>query len=727
MSIRTSLLSMSLASVCGVGFSQAATPQEILTRLAKVDAPAPLAPQQRALAMPALRYIPAAGTQMVYSMAHIGPGIIKCVGNEEFYDEEDASMLKNLGSVAISVGPGGDAALSALFGAAVAQSPMAIVGTLAESWADSAKPELGRIILSAIRESLVGMEKSMLESMSSFHMPPIYIAISPEPGAGDHNPAAFLYNNMAEDHEREMKENPDKASIWNEYRMMSSDMTDFFRAWLSDACNSSMPENAALREFVATKCGAEKKVHVLFKMQDESLIMIICADPAEITPPATPEQSMLYAPQLSALDAHGDNTMCIAWITPEMQNTLQEVSRTDRVPGRAISAAFTALGASDSADAPVFRAAAAGLARLDKFMTMPNVSKPETFVVWAEGSNTILEIQCESMGGSFKPGVLDFPSLLNQDNTFLYVASTSFVYNSPACDLNGLLPAVMDVGKGFMQTMNECDQDAIAEYAKMAEMLAPNALAIVAGAARSIEGLGDPVTLLVLDQDASQLPAVALSCGVTDRATVAAGWSDMISASKELAVKLGAPHIAQAIDSLPIIPRDMGNGAISYLLGPSLLPGFEPQVSVSNSRWVLGTSTKLNTSLMNSVEQPLPFAGFVASLNLRAVAGKIAKLGADHDLVTALTAIGGVHLCAVTTPDNTCVVRLQMEALPSEVAKALRDDTSDMYEEVAPMVITSSDDDDVEADDDAACDCGCNEGGECRCGSDDDDEEEVEE
>ena len=608
---------------------QAASPQESFAQLAQ-PAQALVAKQYTySAATPALSLLPQQTEGMVV-IPRVGEHLSRLMKNSCRSSEK----VQCLDSAALSLSPGSAETLRTLLTLAMHAQLVDRLEYMGELWLSAAKPEYEAAIKGSFDASLTQCAARLKQAVRGLHIPPIYAALTAASGK-DAEFEAF-YQEMTG------KMAADAASP-------KAQRCGLKPAEVEGYTGLEMPRAALLRRLLMPELRQEPDVaaalnegsiYLLTKKQGNAILLVLCSDPAEISLPASAAESLsnasaLQMPAASLPELPGADPLGVAWLAPAVIQAYALAGQQNDmvVLADTVASTFDKLAAEDAANAPAYAEASAGVKRLTStiFPQVPEAKVPATLTAWQTGDEVHLQFDYDAMGLHYEPGELRTASLSDAAETILYAESTA-VSSPYVPKTEGCVDSCTAIARGLTLTTVEGVQDEIAPRLMMVEAFAPELAALGEAASTVMSGLTAPCSLVLSHEPStpnpmlppdmtpkSLLPAIAFASGVKDRAALGEGWQKLVAAVQQGTDKLGGPQ--NIVSMLPVVPRVLGGSAVNYVLALPLLPGVEPQLTVSDKNFVLSTHTGLNNKMLALESSPaVPFCGFAARVNFAPLA-----------------------------------------------------------------------------------------------------------
>lgn len=600
-------LAMSVGAICTPADAKPVSAEDIYTAMqqpAKVEE-VDLAKRQAAL--PALGYLPA-GTDAYVAVAHVGQHISRALADEMLLDqpvEAAPPELVALESMALTMSEGSASAMRLLIPMLAGEQNMDI-----EDWIAEANPGDAEQMRAVLDQALRGQhQKAMDAFQQQWQMKPIYAVVTVKKGQ----------EKMVEE--------------WS--KMIVSII-------LATHANTATPVQHG--EFIGVKIAHPMGPHaalreccVMTKHSGTALVVAICAKPEDISLPGSVEESALASPRLSSCDAGTDDLFMVSYGSADFAKTVQEAGFSGIVrDAEVVRLIFESLGAADASRKEAFDKAAAGVGVL---MAQVNaiggaeIKQESVMLCRLNAQEFTMEYSEDAAEASYEPGSLRFVSQVADAANIFYCESTPYRAKAAGAAVGQILPALLDVGKGYALTLREEKKEEAELQLKLVEQLVPELTQLGQALSTVNAGLGQGGAVLM--DSAGSLPALfggtkgnrvamprlAYCRPVTNRANLTRGWNEILGAMGGIAGKLfGSPMLVQAL----AFPSKQVGDAISYsLYMPICTEHMIPNVTVSDKFFVAGTSSAYNEKLVSAGTGSTPFCGSVFSLNPESLASTL--------------------------------------------------------------------------------------------------------
>ena len=376
--------------------------------------------------------------------------------------------------------------------------------------------------------------------------------------------------------------------------------------------------------------GTERKVdaYLMYRMQGASLQVVLCGDPSQAKAPANAAESVLGRAELlnSRLSR---KTVAVISTSAAFNNICGGTPEMDNAVDFAVSV-FRKL----AADSPAFGRsgvyAAEGLEFLKQQLNQltPDTDSPSQLYVWLDKS-LHLEMVQDAAGMKFAPATMKQPAQLVNPDVAFYLESAPII-GAPQPDLPGILGAAGAVANGVVQTFEEpyrakrqAELDKVLSYRS-------DVLALADAVTTLDSGLTGSSTLVVTVPSSAQTVEAAWYSPVSNRAALADAWQQMMAIGERMQARAGKSGKCE--QPAPVVIGDATAYAMSIPAECQCpLAGMNPGVLVSNTDFVLGTSTAFNEAVLSTATGTMPLPGCVMQLRVLPAATVFSRLAADAE------------------------------------------------------------------------------------------------
>lgn len=630
MNIRTTLMLMA-ATVAAPVYAQ--QPAEVFTTLSAPSTVQATA-EQRAAAMPALAVMPA-DTEVCYTVTNL-PALFDSIHNAGMMSDRDYESMpeevKAVHSVAIGAGAGSGKTLEAL--SSIYSIAMYNEGgnDVLRNWAKMAVKEYQGAL-----EELA--DKTAKATIADFKTAISEIKVGPAYGvlvgtAGSEAMLQEWYNSLVEELQEEDGDNGFAAVNVNGFSGIKVQMP----AEEAEPSEWDDEYDIAMKQEVV-----KRTVYLLFKLEGNKIIAAVCENPEDIKLPATAQDSVLGTGKLAAADAKLDKGLhMVGYASAEATNAYKQMmyGLISRV-GNDLVNGFKALEAQGGENGSRFAAAAKGaetiLTSIRNYAFAAGKNPTFGMASWS-GSDMEFELAYDSTGVAYKPGKLSLLKQAADPNTVLYAEST--YWNNPnSPDLNQLIDCGLAVCDGVITTLPTAQQDEAEANMQMVKAFLPEVKEAIASFSLVTEGMDNTMGLVVDGNgtmpavlggkpgNTTAFPRIAFYSGVADRAKLSEGWDSILTVAGKVATKVGSdPAI---LNMLPIIPRTIGKSTSYSVALPMFTENLVPNITVSDSAFVLGSSSALNAEIAESATGTMDYTGCVCSIKFAPLAKMLRSIATD--------------------------------------------------------------------------------------------------
>lgn len=375
---------------------------------------------------------------------------------------------------------------------------------------------------------------------------------------------------------------------------------------------------------------ADRKVdaYLMYRMQGASLQVVLCGDPSQAKAPANAAESVLgraellnsrISRKLVAVISTSAAFNNICGGTPELDNAVDFVA-----------SVFRKL----AADSPAFGRsgvyAADGLEFLKQQLNQltPETDSPSQLYVWLDKS-LHLEMVQDAAGMKFAPATMKQPAQLVNPDVAFYLESAPII-GTQQPDLPGILGAAGAVANGVVQTFEEpyrakrqAELDKVLSYRS-------DVLALADAVTTLDSGLTGSSTVVVTVPSSTQTVEAAWYSPVSNRAALADAWQQMMVIGERMQARAGKSGKCE--QPAPVVIGDATAYAMSIPAECQCpLAGMNPGVLVSNTDFVLGTTSAFNEAMLSTATGTMPLPGCVMQLRVLPAATAFCRLAADAE------------------------------------------------------------------------------------------------
>lgn len=630
MNMRTTLMLMA-ATVAGPVFAQ--QPAEVYTALTAPSTVTATA-AQRAEAMPALAVL-SADCESCFTFTNI-PGFIDHLHAMGAIDDEDyADMpdeVRAVNSIAIAGGKGSAAMITTIMHLYLSYNADGMISALKHIVAGTA-PEYKDTLCAEVDKALAANMESFKALLAQGKIAPVYGVLVANPG----------YEPMiAEWYEMLTAEIAEEASYDDNMEFVTID--GFCGIKLQIPAEAAEPNPWSDEFEVAFMQEAVKRnLYVLFKLEGDTIISVVCEDPADINTAATPEESILGTDKLAKADAKLNNGLHLAFYADAATcNSYTQYNSEDITQvGKVVQNMFTALAAKGDSKQNTFTKAATAMGTfIDVWtnLTSGTSTMPTTgFVCW---NDTCIDadLSCDNLGNAAKPAKLSLLNKAADPNTIIYFES-AYPETCKLPHLNTLIDAGMDIAEGVIAIAPENERRTVTMEMAAVKAFLPDAKQAVEALGTITSGLDNSFALVVDNQatmptclggklgNTTAFPRIAFYSGVSDRSKLSEGWDALLSVAGNVAQKVG--YDPDVVQMLPIAPKMAGSATSYSIVMPWFTEDFVPNLTVSDSAFVVGSSAKLNAEIAETATGTLEFPGAVCTIKFAPLATTLRSVADD--------------------------------------------------------------------------------------------------
>ncbi len=630
MNIRTTLMLMA-ATVAGPVIAQ--QPVEVYTAMTATSTVTATA-AQRAEAMPALAVL-SADCESCFTFTNI-PAFIDHLHAMGAIDDDDyADMpdeIKAINSVAIGGGKGSAATLTTLMRMYRTYSANELTRDLKYMIAGAADEYKG--VLNA------ELDKADAANIEAFKALLAQAKIAPAYGILVAN-SGYEYM-IAEWYKALTTEMAEEAAMNEDMEFVTVD--GFSGIKIQIPAEEAEPDPWSDEYEVAFMQEAVKRnFYVLFKLEGDKIIAVICENPADINTAATPETSILGTDKLAKADEKLNSGLHIAVYADAATNNafLQHNSDDVTMVGEVIQNMFTALAAKGDNNRTTFTKAASAVGTFINVwpsLISGTATLPTTgFVSW-NGKCVDADLSSDNLGNGAKTAKLSLLNKAADPNTIVYLES-AYPENCKLPHLNTLIDAGMDLAEGVIAITPASAQSASATEMAQIKAFLPEAKQAVEALCTVKSGLDNSFALVIDNQatmptslggklgNTTSFPRLAIYSGVSDRSKLSEGWDALLSVAGKVAEKVG--YDPAVVQMLPIAPKMAGNSTSYSIVLPWFTEDFVPNLTVSDTAFVVGTSAKLNAEIAETATGTLEFPGAVCTIKFAPLATMLRSVADD--------------------------------------------------------------------------------------------------
>lgn len=552
-----------------------------------------MSPEQRAAFLPAGALLPA-DTDSFLLFTNVDKVLKRCGAA----DSPQAAMFTGIESVAFGMSDKAVRMMLALLeNSAVLQSSDETSVQLAQIWSEHATEPVKKAIQEVMAASSAQTEQLYSQILQQFRVEPAYMALTVKPEAV---PAMQMLVGMLAGQLSEGKlENIVKANGFTGVKIPDIPL--------------SLGE------------GAEKEleVYLMYRMEGNSLLVVLCGEPGQAQAPASAGDSVLGKAELLN-SCIGSDTVAVGSYSATLSNALSSGFMPE-IAVNFVSSVFRKL----AADVPAFGRsgvyAADGLEFIMQQLgqLVPTAATPTQFYVQLDEDVRIETVQ-DAGGMSFAPATLLQPAWLVNPEVAFYMEGAP-ITGFPKFDLPGILGAAGTVGNAVAQTLTEPSRAKCQAELDKALSYRADVLALADSLSTLSSGLTGSNTTVLTVPSATQTVEAAWYSPVSNRAALAEAWQQMMVIGERMQSRAG-----KSGKCLQPAPVAVGNAASYTVEIPAdckcPLAGMNPNVLVSDTAFAVGNSAALNRSLLESATGTMPLPGCVFQIRPAAGAEAMQRL-----------------------------------------------------------------------------------------------------
>ena len=629
MSIRTTLMLMAATVAAPLSAQQPAEVYTTLTAATTANATA----EQRAAAMPALAALPA-DCEACYAITNI-PGVLANLHKLGVISQEDMLSMpdevKALNSFAIGMGNGGAATINAvirLYNCLSATDMLPVLNTVPMTAAE----EYASILKQEYDKAVASVDSEISAILSSVKLAPIYTVLAANSG----------YEGMLEEWYNLLQETLNEAPAEEGFEIVSVNGYNGIKFTLSKE-DAEPTEWDSEAEAAIKQALCERSIYVLFKLEGTKIISVVCENTDELKTVTSVQESILGTDKLAKLDDKLNMGITVlGYSSPAFTNAYNSETHGDLLKvAQTVENMFTALAAKGDANSATFAAASKAsntIINAWKTLTVHTMDRPCVGALsWGNGVIDI-DMYCDNCGFTYSPAKLSLLNKAADPNTLFYLESSYLKgYNLPTTE--AMLDAGLAVIDGVVATATPETQASATASLAMAKAFLPELKQAVQAVSTIGSGL-DNTCAVVVDKNATlptllggkdgnttAFPRVAFYSGVSDRAKLSEGWDSLLDVAGNVAKKAG--QNPDLVNMLPIVPKMVGKATSYSVSMPWFTENLVPNLTVSDTAFVVGSSAKLNAELAETATGTVDVNGCVCTLKFAPLASMLRSIADD--------------------------------------------------------------------------------------------------
>ena len=629
MSIRTTLMLMAATVAAPLSAQQPAEVYTTLTTATTANATA----EQRAAAMPALAALPA-DCEACYAITNI-PGVLANLHKLGVISQEDMLSMpdevKALNSFAIGMGNGGAATINAvirLYNCLSATDMLPVLNTVPMTAAE----EYASILKQEYDKAVASVNSEITAVLSSVKLAPIYTVLAVNSG----------YEGMLEEWYNLLQETLNEAPAEEGFEIVSVNGYNGIKFTLSKE-DAEPTEWDSEAEAAIKQALSERSIYVLFKLEGTKIISVVCENTDELKTVTSVQESILGTDKLAKLDDKLNMGITVlSYSSPAFTNAYNSETHGDLLKvAQTVENMFTALAAKGDANSATFAAASKAsntIINAWNTLTVHTMDRPCVGALsWGNGVIDI-DMYCDNCGFTYAPAKLSLLNKAADPNTIFYLESSYLKgYNLPTTE--AMLDAGLAVIDGVVATATPETQASATASLAMAKAFLPELKQAVQAVSTIGSGLDNTCAVIVdknatlptllggKDGNTTAFPRVAFYSGVSDRAKLSEGWDSLLDVAGNVAKKAG--QNPDLVNMLPIVPKMVGKATSYSVSMPWFTENLVPNLTVSDTAFVVGSSAKLNAELAETATGTVDVNGCVCTLKFAPLASMLRSIADD--------------------------------------------------------------------------------------------------
>ncbi|MGN0869390.1 MAG: hypothetical protein ACI4O9_07700 [Akkermansia sp.] len=454
-----------------------------------------------------------------------------------------------------------------------------------ELWAESAGDKARAVIEQQMVQPRNELRERLLSTLMELRVPPIYLVCR-----------------VKEEHRERLPQLQEELlqGLTEELQDVADVEAYAEGEWRGQRLRLRLPEMEGLSPLQQMQLRAALRdlpLYALSSICGRDVVIVICSDPAQVHPAERVEESLACAPE-TAFAEGVPRPLMLAACRAELMELLTDHRMTPLCRlGGFVSAVFKTLAQGDVPEAAVYAEAARSVELLQGMLGRGSEQPVQRDTrVWAWADEALhVGAECDACGLSFEGR----PQVQIPEGTGLFVSCDRPV-GAELPDLAAMVGACDALAEGVALTLRPEERAQSMQGLTMLRCAAEGVLDELRAALQQAQAASDGSFTLLVRREPSELEdAVALCCGVEQRAALEACWVHTETALRRAAQNLGAE--LPAVSAWPIVCMTAGDAT---LYAAPIAPGFSPGVAVSDRRFVLSSSSKLCSSVAQLPEQP---------------------------------------------------------------------------------------------------------------------------
>lgn len=368
---------------------------------------------------------------------------------------------------------------------------------------------------------------------------------------------------------------------------------------------------------------------LMYRMQGNSLLLVLCGDPSEAKAPASPAESVLAEAELQDSRIN-KKTVVVTSASPGFVNMMADMPSSPEVMAAFAGGVFRKLASSD----PAFKTSGVDAVNgIDYLMQQFRklsvaVTSPSQCYVWAD-DDVHMELVQDACGAEYAPATMKQPVQLTNPDVAFYLESAPNT-GGPSVDLSGMMGVAGTIANAVVQTFGEPYRSKRQAEVNRAMSYVPEIQALEKIATTISVGLTGSSTVVVTVPAATRSVEAAWYSPVRNRAALESAGQQIQTLVEHLQTRFGSTRKCNL--SAPVAQGDVTTYTLEVPADCQCpLAGSEPGVMVSSADFAVGTTAALNRYLMASATGTMPLPGCVVQLRMEPVSRIFERIAADSE------------------------------------------------------------------------------------------------
>lgn len=479
-----------------------------------------------------------------------------------------------------------------------------------ELWAEMALDSARAVIEQQMVQPRNELRERLLSTLMELRVPPIYLVCRVKEEHAERLPQ------LQEELSRNLAENLQAFAEGEAYEA---------GAWRGQRLRLRLPEVEGLSPLQQMQLRAALRdlpLYALSRICGRDVVMVICSDPAQARVAERAEESLACSPE-TAFAEDVPSPLMLAAYRAELVELLTDQRMTPLCRlGGFVSAVFKTLAQGDAPESAVYAEAARAVEFLQGMLGRGSerpVQRDTRVWAWAD-ERLHVGAECDAQGLSFEGR----PQVQIPEGTGLFV-SCDRVVGAELPDVAAMVGACDALAEGVALTLRPEERAQSMLELAVLRSVAEGVLDELRAALQQAQAASDgSFTLLVRREPSEPEDAVALCCGVEQRAALETCWRHTEAALRRAAQNVGM-ELPEA-SAWPVVCMTAGDATI---YAASIAPGFSPGVAVSDRRFVLSSSSKLCSLVAQLPAQPASERPGIRFRLLPAAWGELVAVGSE--------------------------------------------------------------------------------------------------